>query len=119
MAEIIVEQIEKPGALAEDIDAVGEKYSVKSMVKTMAQLMGIRRLVVSGVPLEVCYYGSKPVDWWFKDKFVEKDDLLLMMKGITHSHGPVTGQRRLTDFITDHKNTLGMNYINSTARYYK
>jgi hypothetical protein len=35
------------------------------MVKTMRDIMGLKRLVLTGMPLSFCYYASKPVDWWF------------------------------------------------------
>jgi len=52
------------------------------------------------------------------DKFIENEDLDLLINNITMSHKPPTGKRKLSDWVKEHKDTIGKEYISSTARYY-
>jgi len=119
LAELMVDCATDPAKTSHEVDAVGHKFTVNELLTTIKDTLGLRRLIVNHVPIDVCYYGTKPIDLIFNDKFIERDDLLLMSSGITCSLEPPTGKRKLTDFLEKYKDTIGRRYISSNARYYK
>ena len=107
MSELMVDAALDDSKTKYEVDAVGELYTLEEFLNNIKRILGLRRYILSGVPLDVCYYGSKPIDYIFNDKFVERDDLLLMTEGYTRSFDPPTGNRKLTDFLEQYKDTIG------------
>ncbi len=103
-------------------DAVGpELFTFEELVSTIRNVIGSRCFLFTGVPPEIVYYASKPLDWVTKDKFWEKDDLYLLTSGLLRSieEGAPTGKRKLTEWLYETRHQLGKSYLNTRKIYYE
>ena len=71
------------------------------------------------MPASLCFNLSKIIDLFMKDKLIDRTDLDLMLLGLTQSHNPPTGKRKYTEWVEEHKETLGREWNSTLKRYYK
>ena len=62
---------------------------------------------------------TKPLDWYFDDILMDKNDLSLMTTGLTCSHDPPTGKISFLKWISENKEELGKEWFSSVKRYYQ
>lgn len=49
-----------------EIDSVGpELFKTSELVNTIKNILGVFVLPISNVPVSLCYYGTKPIDWYY------------------------------------------------------
>ena len=80
--------------------------------------LGIKRFVLTGVNKNICYYLTKPIDLIFQDRLIDKDDLDLLMSGLTHSMEEPTGKLKYSDWLNENKETIGIKWNSSLQRHY-
>lgn len=116
LAELCVEA----GQQGEDqvIDAVGpETFTFEELVRLIARTVGSRARIVH-VPPAVALSAAKLIGSVVRDVVVTKDELEGLMANLVVTDGPATGQRRLSDWLTDNASSVGRTYASEVSRHY-
>lgn len=106
------------GAARENIiiNAVGpEFFTYKNLVKTIGQVIGKNRPIISIPPL-LGYVFSKMVGLLVRDTFLTWEEIKGLIAGTLAVDTPPVGTTKLTDWIRSHSETLGKNYTSELAR---
>ncbi|MGK7346795.1 MAG: SDR family oxidoreductase [Candidatus Nitrospinota bacterium M3_3B_026] len=114
MAALAVEQGE--GSENVVIDAVGpESFAFRDLVETIADAIGVRRLIVPMPPFAAHLFGA--VMGKLKgDVLITRDEIDGLMAGLLDTDSPATGATRLTEWIRENRETLGRKYSSELAR---
>ena len=43
-----------------------ELFKTSELINTIKKILGVWALTISNVPVSICYYGTRPLDWYFK-----------------------------------------------------
>ena len=115
LAKLAVEQ----GAGQENalINAVGpEDFTYLELVQAMRRLLGVWRPIVH-VPPSFGYYASLLLGKIMGDVFVTRAEIEGLMADTLHAPGAEPyGDIRLSEWISEHKKTLGKKYASELAR---
>jgi NADH dehydrogenase len=94
------------------VDAVGpERPTFVELVEQIRTAVGSRARIV-GVPVPVLLGLSKVLGALMRDVLLTRDEYLSMAEGLADSDAPATGSVRLSQWLTEHGDTLGRNYAN-------
>lgn len=74
---------------------------------------------ITGIPSQICLGLTQPLNWYFNDILIDKNDLEIMTSGLTCSNDIPVCKRSLISWIRENKDTLGRQWISSVHRYYK
>ena len=120
MARLCIEcGIDEAGLKEYDVDAVSpDKMSYLELLTKTRDIIGTRCHLQTGVPRDLAFVCTKPLNWYHRDILIDKTDLDLLTEGITASHKPPTGLFSYTDWVEQNKDQLGRRYISSLHRYY-
>jgi NADH dehydrogenase len=98
------------------IDAIGpETFTFKELVAAIADAIGKRRPLVS-VPPSLGYTVATLIGKVVGDVFLTREEITGLMRGLLCTDSPPAGATRLTDWISQHKDTLGVRYASELAR---
>jgi uncharacterized protein YbjT (DUF2867 family) len=98
------------------LDAVGpESFTFRELVKTIGQIIGKPRWLVS-VPPSVGALAGRLIGWLKHDIFLTKEEVAGLMSGFLESAGPATGAIRLTEWAKQNAETLGREYASELRR---
>jgi len=98
------------------IDAIGpETFTYRELVRTIADLIGVRRWIVS-VPPWFGYAVGSLISRMQGDVFITREEIEGLMRGLLYVDAPPAGQTKLTDWARDHAETLGVKYASELAR---
>jgi uncharacterized protein YbjT (DUF2867 family) len=114
LAKLAVEQ----GRARENaiINALGpEKFTYRELVRTLASILGKRRLLLS-VPPAVGYVGGTVLGWILHDKVFTWEEIKGLTADLLHADTPPTGETRLTDWARENADQLGVRYASELAR---
>ena len=114
LAKLAVEQ----GASGENtiIDAVGpETFTYRELVAAVGRIIGKRRLLVR-TPVSMGYLGCTVMGKLLGDVILTREELQGLMGDLLYVDSPPTGQTRLTDWVRDNADTLGVCYSSELAR---
>ena len=75
----------------------------------------MKRLVI-GVPPELGYWGCRLVGWLVRDVVITRPEIRGLMENRLHVQAPPLGKTRLTEWIAEHRDTLGRRYTDELAR---
>jgi hypothetical protein len=77
-----------------DLDAVGpDRLSFKEIIQQTSKILNTTCIPVTGINTNLVLGLTYPINWYFNDILVDKNDLDIMMSGITCSLKPSTGKR--------------------------
>jgi NADH dehydrogenase len=100
------------------LDAVGpETFTFQELVRVIAATVGSRTRIVH-VPTSVALAAAKLIGSVVRDVVVTRDELEGLMTNLVVTDGPSTGQRRLSDWLTDNASTVGRTYASEVSRHY-
>jgi NADH dehydrogenase len=103
----------------EVIDAVGpETFTFEGLVRRIARAVGSRARLVH-VPTPVALSVARAIGYLVHDVVVTKDELDGLMANLVVTDGPATGQRRLSDWLTENASTVGQRYASEVSRHYR
>jgi NADH dehydrogenase len=103
----------------EIIDAVGpDRPAFIDLVRFIADAVGSRSPVVR-VPGAVIGPAARLLGLALRDTLLTTDEFQAMADGLADTEGPATGETSLTQWITDHKDTLGRTYANELTRHFR
>ncbi len=114
LAKLAVEQ----GAGSENrvIDAIGpETFTYRELVATVGRLIGKRRLLVR-VPVSMGYLSCTMLGKLVGDVILTRAELKGLMGDLLYVDSPPVGQTRLTDWVRENADTVGVCYSSELAR---
>ena len=98
------------------IDAIGpETFTYRSLVETIGELIGKRRLVVSVSPL-VGYVTASIIGKLANDIFVTREEIEALMDDLLYVDSSPAGKTKLTDWTKRHADSIGRKYTSELAR---
>lgn len=114
-ADLAVEQGEKTENVI--IDATGpEIFTYQELVKTMSKILLEKERKVFAMPDELGYWVSKIVGTIKSDKLVTREEIKGLKADLLYTKSPPAGKTKLTDWLIQNKNTVGMEYANELKR---
>ena len=98
------------------INAIGpETFTYRELVRTLAGILGKRRLLLS-VPPYAGYLGGTVIGWLMRDKMFTWEEIEGLMADLLYVDAPPAGETKLTDWARQHADQLGMRYASELAR---
>jgi uncharacterized protein YbjT (DUF2867 family) len=98
------------------INAIGpETFTYRELVRTLAQILGKRRLLLS-VPPVIGYCGGSVLGWFLRDKMFTREEIEGLMADLLQVDAPPTGETKLTDWARENADQLGIRYASELAR---
>jgi nucleoside-diphosphate-sugar epimerase len=117
LAELAVQAGEETET--EVIDAVGpERPTFVELVQFIKETVGSRSQVVR-VPGSLIPPAARLLGLALRDTLLTAEEYQAMADGLADTDGPATGGTSLTQWITDHKGTLGRTYANELDRHFR
>ena len=106
-------------ALTEVIDAVGpERPTFLALVQAIKAAVGSRSQVVR-VPGTLIPAAGRLLGLVLRDTLLTAEEYRAMADGLADTDGPATGEIALSQWIADHKDTLGRVYANELTRHFR
>ena len=103
----------------EVIDAVGpERPRFDELVHTIRDLVGSRSRIIH-VPGTLIPVAARVLGLALRDTLLTADEYQGMADGLADTDGPATGETGLTQWMADHKDTLGRVYANELTRHFR
>jgi len=103
----------------EVVDAVGpERPTFLELVHFIKDAVGSRSQVIR-VPGPLIPPAARLLGLTLRDTLLTGDEYQALADGLADTDGPATGEASLTQWITDHKGTLGRTYANELARHFR
>jgi NADH dehydrogenase len=100
----------------EIINAIGpETFTYRKLVETIKQKIGSKSLIV-GVPPSVGYWACRLVGQFVNDVVITREEIRGLMEERLCVDAAPQGTVKLTDWIDQHKSTLGRHYTSEMAR---
>ncbi len=101
------------------IDAVGpERPTFMELVTHIRQAVGSRARIVR-VPPALLLGTSKVLGLAMRDVLLTADEYFSMAQGLADSSAPATGVVSVSQWVTDHGDTLGRRYANEINRHFR
>src|SRR6266700_3632553 len=106
-------------AATETIDAVGpERPTFLELVRTIKAAVGSRSQVIR-VPAALIPAAARLLGLALRDTLLTAEEYQGMADGLADTDGPATGETALSQWITDHEDTLGRVYANELTRHFR
>ena len=98
------------------IDAIGpEIFTYRDLVKTVGEIIGKRRPIVS-VPPGIGYLAGVIIGKSVNEVMRTQEEIKGLMANLLYVESPPTGSTKLTDWAKKHSETLGLKYTSEIAR---
>lgn len=98
------------------INAIGpETFTYRALVQTIGELIGARRPIIS-VPPFLGYLVGLLISRLQNDVFITREEIEGLMRELLYTPSPPAGKTKLTDWVREHRDTLGIKYANELAR---
>jgi len=100
----------------EIVNATGpETFTYRELAETIKRKLGSKSLIVS-IPPSAGYWACRLVGQFVKDVVITREEIQGLMEGRLYVDAPPQGTMKLTDWIEQHKETLGLHYTSEIAR---
>jgi uncharacterized protein YbjT (DUF2867 family) len=98
------------------IDAIGpETFTYRRLVDLIAEAIGRRPWLIRTPPW-LGYAVTKVIGVFVGDVIVTREEIKGLMRGLLCTNSPPAGQTRLSDWVRQHADTLGVRYASELAR---
>lgn len=98
------------------IDAIGpETFTYRGLVETIGSIIGRPRPVVA-LPPWLAYWVGWLVGKLKGDVTITREEIRGLMQGRLHVESPPAGHTRLTDWVREHRDRLGLHYASELVR---
>ncbi len=99
------------------INAIGpETFSYNELLETIRNIIGVRTPIIH-LPPSLGYWGTRMLGLFVSDVIITRDEIKGLMEGsLCVDNAPPLGKTKLTDWIKEHKETLGRGYTSEMAR---
>jgi nucleoside-diphosphate-sugar epimerase len=117
LARLCVQSADAAGT--EVVDAVGpDRPAFLELVRFIKDAVGSRSQVIR-VPGSLIPPAARLLGLALRDTLLTAEEYEAMADGLADTDGPATGKISLTQWITDHKDTLGRTYANELTRHFR
>ncbi len=114
LADLAVEQGHRTDSVI--LDAVGpESYSYNELLRLLADVTGRHPWTIH-VPPRLVYWLSLPISWLMRDVLLTLDELEGLVANVLSSDAPATGQKRLSEWLAENRETVGKHYASELKR---
>jgi uncharacterized protein YbjT (DUF2867 family) len=114
LAAAAVEKVTGTGN--EIIDAIGpETFTYRELVTTIGQILGCKRPIIS-VPPALGYWACRVVGGMVGDVVITREEIRGLMEGRLCVDASPLGKTKLTDWVWEHRDTLGRRYTSEMTR---
>ncbi len=104
------------GTVDETINAIGpETFTYRELVETVMRAIGVKRRII-GVPPLLGYWSMRLLGRFLHDVIITRDEIRGLMENRLYVDAPPLGKTRLTDWIQEHRESLGLHYTSELAR---
>jgi NADH dehydrogenase len=104
------------GDETEVINAIGsETFTYRHLVETIKRTLRLKRLIIS-VPPTLGYWGCSLLGSLLRDVVITRQEIIGLMENRLYVDAPPLGSTRLTQWLSDHRETLGRHYTSEMAR---
>jgi len=101
------------------VDAVGpEVFTFNELVHLIAEKIGSRARIIHLMP-ELALLLSRLIGYVVNDVVLTRDEIEGLMAGLLVSDGPPTGQMRLSDWLAENADLVGVRYASELSRHYR
>ena len=101
------------------LDAVGpETFTFSEMVRLIRQTTGGHARLLH-LPPSLVHTAARLMSATLRDEVLTRDEIDGLMAGHLVSADPPTGTARLSDWMLEHRDTLGSSYASELARHYR
>lgn len=98
------------------IDAIGpETFTYKGLVKVISETIGKPRTIIP-VPPMLGYFAGWVLGKFIGDVLITPEEIEGLMADLLYVDSPPAGETRLTDWLAEHAETLGVDYASELAR---
>ena len=98
------------------VEAIGpETFTYRELVETIGKALGKTRRIFS-IPPALGLWVGRLVGSFVGDVTITRDEIQGLMDDLLHVEAPAAGKTRLTTWLTEHKDTLGVRYASELAR---
>ena len=117
VAHLAVDSVSAAGNVT--LDAVGpETFTFRELVRQVRSTTG-GRSVVMPMPPRVVRAAAVLMGLAIRDVVLTREEIDGLMSGYLVSADPPTGTMRLTDWMREHRGTLGRHYASELSRHYR
>lgn len=114
LAQAAAKKVE--GCGDEIVEAIGpETFAYRELVARIRSALGVKCPIIS-VPPEVGYWGCRLVGLFVGDVVITREEIRGLMEDRLFVDAPPLGETKLTAWIEQHKDTLGLHYTSEMAR---
>jgi NADH dehydrogenase len=100
----------------EVVNALGpETFTYRQLAETVRRRLGLRRPIVS-TPPELAYWGCRLFGLFMRDVVITREEIRGLMQNRLYVNAPPLGTTRLSEWITENRETLGRHYTSELAR---
>ena len=117
LAEIAVDSASAEGSIT--IDAVGpETFTFEELVRLIRQTTGGHARLLH-LPPSLVYSAAQLMSVALRDVVLTREEIDGLMSGHLVSPDPPTTTTRFTDWLHEHRRTLGQQYTSELSRHYR
>jgi uncharacterized protein YbjT (DUF2867 family) len=114
LAAAVVEQSTSNGNRV--LEAIGpETSSYRDLAQMIKRVLGLRTPIV-GLPPIVGYWAGRIMGFLLKDVVITREEIRGLMENRLYVDAPPLGGTRLSEWVKQHRETLGRNYASELAR---
>lgn len=100
----------------EILQAIGpETFTYRELVSRIGSAIGVKRPIVS-VPPALGYWACRAVGLFVGDVVITRQEIRGLMEGRLYVDAPPLGTTKLTEWMDQHRDTLGRHYTSEMAR---
>ena len=101
------------------IDAVGpETLTFEALVRLISKQLG-RSVPLLHLPTPLAYLSTLITGWFVGDVVLTWEEYRALMADLLAPAGPASGQTRLTEWLADNRERVGMRYASEVSRHYR
>jgi len=116
MARLLADSVAAPGNTI--VNAVGpETFSFEELVRMIAREVRSSARIAH-MPAWLAYIGTTIAGWAVGDVVLTWEEYLGLMGNLLAPEGPSTGTTRLSEWVVEHRDSLGMRYASEVGRHF-
>ena len=117
MARLLVEEVQRRGNSS--VDAVGpETYTFEEVVRLIAKFVR-RQVGIVHVPAWTAYVSTLMMGWFVRDTVLTWEEYKGLMDNLLAPEGPAAGETRLSAWLEENHETVGMKYASEMERHFE
>jgi len=116
MARLVADAVAQSGNSV--LDAVGpETFAFEELVRLIAQQVG-RSVRLVRVPIPLAYLATSVTGWFVGDTILTWEEYRGLMGDLLAPDGPSSGSARLSQWLAENYERVGVRYASEVARHY-